>query len=127
MFQAEAVRLSEAIATEIRKSPQVLSWKDNGITFLAANNADTITYEFANTALMKNAAPVSFIAPGAFVSRFVVESENQAGALDASKTMMLSISLTMQDNFGNSSVIPLQIRVNAPGDQTTDGFSKGLR
>jgi hypothetical protein len=40
---------------------------------------------------------------------------------------MLSISLTMQDNFGNSSVIPLQLRVNAPSDQTTDGFSKGLR
>ena len=127
MFQAEAVRVSEAIAGEIRKSPEVLSWKDNAITFIAPNGVDTVTYEQMYNGFMKNGTPLPLIVPGAFVSQFTVEPESPADALDASKTVMLSISLTMQDNFGNSSVIPLQLRVNAPSDQTTDGFSKGLR
>lgn len=124
MFQAEIVRVSEAIAAEIRKSPEVLSWKDNAITFIAPNGVDTVTYEQAYNGFMKNGAPLSLIVPGAFISQFMVAPESPGDALDASKTVMLSISLTMQDNFGNSGVIPLQVRVNAPSDQTNDGFSR---
>ena len=127
MFQAEADRLAQAIAFEIKKSPEVVSWKDNSITFLSSTGSDTIGYELSNGAFLKNNVPVPVVASGAFVSQFTIERENPSNALDASKTIMLSITLVMQDQFGNASTIPIKVRVNAPHNEPLDDFSRGLR
>jgi hypothetical protein len=127
MFQAEADRMAQAIALEIRKSPEVFSWKDNSTTFLSSTGSDTITYGISNGAFLKNEVPVSVVASGAFVSQFSIERENPSDALDASKTIMLSITLVMQDQFGNASTIPIKIRANAPHFEPLDDFSRGLR
>ena len=123
MFQAEADRMAQAIALEIRKSPEVISWKDNSITFLSSTGSDTISYELSNGAFLKNNVPVPMIASGAFVSQFTIERENPSNALDASKTIMLSITLVMQDQFGNASTIPVQVRANFQQDRQ-DSFTR---
>lgn len=127
MFHAEADRLAQAIAQEIRKSPEIISWKDNAITFLSPTGVDTISYGISNGDLLKNEVPVSFAAPGAHVSQFTIERENPSNVLDASKTMTLGITLVMQDNAGNASTIPLKVQVNAPNNAPLDDFSRGFR
>lgn len=127
MFQVEADRITQSVAQEIRKSTAVISWKDNSITFLSSTGSDTITYELSNGAFLKNNVPVSLVAPGSFVSQFSIDRENPSNALDASKTIILTMTLVMQDQFGNTSTIPIKLRLNAPHNEPMDEFSRGLR
>jgi prepilin-type N-terminal cleavage/methylation domain-containing protein len=117
VFQAEADRMAQAIALEIRKSPEVLSWKNDGIVFLSSNNADTITYEFQSGDLFRNAVIVSCMAQAARITRFSIDADALAGQASASNTANLIVTLGMEDGFGNSSTIPLQVRVNFPNDR----------
>ncbi|MGB7566819.1 MAG: prepilin-type N-terminal cleavage/methylation domain-containing protein [Chitinivibrionales bacterium] len=114
IFQAEADRMAQTIAMEIRKSPEIISWRNDKIVFLSSSAPDTITYEFSNGNLLKNAIIVPCISPTAYISRFSIEGDADEGQLPASNSVSLVVTLGMEDGFGNASAIPLRIRANFP-------------
>jgi prepilin-type N-terminal cleavage/methylation domain len=117
LFQAEADRVAHAIALEIRKSPEVISWKNDRIVFLSSNNPDTITYEFSNGNLLKNEAVVPCNAQTAHITSFSIEGDAVERQLSASNSVSLVVTLGMEDGFGNSSTVPLHVRANFPLDR----------
>jgi len=111
MFQADADRSAQSIAAELRQSPEVLSVTDNGVVFLAANGVDTVTYDFSAGELLKNNFAVSCIAPRARVSRFSIEKETGLTSNPDSKTAMITLTVGMEDAFGDVSLITLKVRI----------------
>jgi len=110
MFQADADRIAKSIAAELRRSPEVLTLRPDGAVFLAAGGVDTVTYAFTNGVLSKNNTPVPFVAPGVRTTQFSIEKEGGAPDVTA-KTTMVTVTVGMEDSFGNTSLIPLKVRI----------------
>jgi prepilin-type N-terminal cleavage/methylation domain-containing protein len=114
LFQAESDRIAQSIAAEMRKSPEVISLSTNRVTMLAANGADTVTFEYSNGVLLKNNAPVSCLLAGGRVTQFLIEKEGAAESNPASTYATITLTFRMENNFGDVSQIPLKIRVALP-------------
>ena len=117
MFQAEADRMAQAIALEIKKSPEVISWRNDKIVFITSNKADTNVYEFSNGNLLKNATIVRCMSHTARITGFSIDEDGLAGHAPASNSVALVLTLGMADGFGNASTIPVQVRANFPQDR----------
>jgi prepilin-type N-terminal cleavage/methylation domain-containing protein len=113
LFQAEAGRLAQSIASELGKSPEVTSIQTDKIIFLSSNATDTSDYEFVNGALLKNNKPVPIVSPGAYINLFSIEKEKNESRSE-NLFSMITMTIGMHDNFNDSSVISLKIRIAYP-------------
>lgn len=115
MLHGEIRQISKSIASQVRRSPGVLAWHSNGITYLSPNNNDTIVYEYYADKLLKNDAPVPVISQGAYISDFNVEEVEQCK--ENTDVTLLSITTTMADDFSNQMTISSTVAVKVTGDQ----------
>jgi len=111
MFQVDADRLAQSIAGELRRSPEVITLDRDKTVFVTPNGADTVTYSFSGGTLLRNTVPVSFVAPGVRVTQFSLEKEASLTANPACKAALVTLTLGMEDSFGNSRLIPLKVRI----------------
>jgi prepilin-type N-terminal cleavage/methylation domain-containing protein len=117
LFQAEAGRLAQSIASELGKSSEVTSIQTGKIIFLLSNTTDTSYYEFVNGTLLKNNKPVPIVSPGAYINLFSIEKE-QNESRSENLFSMITMTIGMHDNFNDSSVISLKIRIAYPESST---------
>ncbi len=122
LFQVESDRIAQSVAAEMRKSPEVISLSTNRVTMLAANGADTVTFEYSNGVLLKNGAPVSCLSAGGRVTQFLIEKEGAAASNPASTYATITLTFRMENNFGDVSQIPLKIRVALPQNPTNEAL-----
>ena len=121
IFQSEAARIAQTIVHEIQQSKYVLSVSENQITFVTANEQDTIVYEFVNSQLMKNKVPVPCVSQSARFVNFTLEKDQQV----SSDTLQVPYVMTlfMEDDFRNKTSISL--RVNIKQQNITNEAVKG--
>jgi len=117
IFQAEADRIDCSIITEIRNSPEVISWNDNAIRFLSSINADTVSYEYTDGTVLRNGSNIPSVARTAHITQFSIESDHDYIGTTTDNSVMLVVTIGIQDNFNNSSVTPLIVKINMPNDR----------
>jgi len=107
ILHAELRQVLEGISTQVRRSTAVLAWHSTGITYVSPNNGDTIVYEYYADELFKNDLPVTFISQDAFVNNFSIDGSDPAE--DGSDIILLTISITLADDFGNQAGVRSQV------------------
>jgi prepilin-type N-terminal cleavage/methylation domain-containing protein len=110
-FQAEAYRMVQSVSTEIRKSPEIISVKSDGIRFMSSNGTDTVDYEYVNDKLYRNNIPVSYISPYTFMNRFLIGMEHDYGS-SGNTFSLLTITMGMNDSYGDTSLLSVKVRVD---------------
>ncbi len=107
ILHAELRQVLEGISSQVRRSPAVLACHSTGITYVSPNNGDTIVYEYYADELFKNDLPVTLISKDAFIHNFSIDESDPAE--DGSDIILLTISLTIADDFGNQAGIRSQV------------------
>ncbi len=120
LFQAEADRIAQSIMGAIKKSPEIIAVKSNGIVFLSSNGLDTIVYECVNGDFRKNDTTVPCNAQDARITRFTVETGIVDKGTNSTNSIVLSLSICLEDRFGNTSTIPLTVRAAVPPSRLED-------
>lgn len=111
-FYAEAKRVTQSVAGEIRACKEVLKIGDASITFRKNPGGDTVSYEFNNAELTRNGVPVVIVAPTGHFDEFTV-SQSQSGFDEKSARALLDMSIAIVDNFGDTSRITSSCAVSA--------------
>jgi hypothetical protein len=124
LFQLEARRVATTIASQIRRSPQVLAWYGSGITFISPTSADTLTYEWYGTEMRRNDTPLVVISPTARITDFSIEEES-SGNSQAQFGVLLHIRMKMEDDFGNETAYLQDVAISPPREEDTKDKKKG--
>jgi len=106
ILQAEADRIVRSIALQIRATPAVVVWTDQSITMIAPGSNDTLVWAFDGDSLARNDTAIRFISPSARVTDFRIADLTEGNP--SSRGTLLSVSLTMQDDFGDESRASMQ-------------------
>lgn len=101
ILQTEIQKISESLVSQLRRSSGILAWHSSGITFISPHRDDTIVYEHYADELLKNDIPIPLIAQDAFISEFDIEAEEQLIGEGHNSTQVISIVLTIEDDFDN--------------------------
>lgn len=120
LFEAEARMIIGTIASQVRRSSQILAWHDRGITYLSPLTDDTITYDYYGEELLRNDTAVVPIAQNARITGFTVEADD----LDDERACfnaLLHIRLTMEDDFGNTADYRMDVAVRRPMKEAEEG------
>ena len=117
LFQTEANRIAQLIASQIRKSPKVVLKSANSIVFLSPDGLDTIAYEWTSESFKKNNAEMWGDDRSARITQFLIEKENPGIELDSANSIMLLLTLGFKDRFDNESVFPLKVKAVVFPDQ----------
>jgi type II secretory pathway pseudopilin PulG len=127
LFQTEAGRIAQTILLQIRKSPEVVKVTSTSIVFLSHTSRDTVTYEFAYGAFLKNDTALWCDDRHARIDRFSIEKENAGPDGDTSNFIPLVITVGFIDRFGNSGAFPLKVRAAVSPDRlsTEAGAARG--
>jgi type II secretory pathway pseudopilin PulG len=115
--RVSADRISEALASELRKAHTVLAWNSGEIAFEAASG-DTVRYTHDGATLLRNETPVYVSSPGGYVSEFEVSRSRDAGYLTEreQEQVLLRVKLTVEDSLENSADAQVEVSVRAvPG------------
>ncbi len=124
MLNAEIDQISKVLVSGIRRSDGLLAWHSSGITYVTRNNSDTIVYEFYGDHLLKNDNPIAIISQRAHISDFIIEEVEQG--VENEDMILLSISITIEDDFDNQVVVASNIatEVLVSDDDDDDDFNK---
>lgn len=117
MLNGELRQISEVLKSHIRRSPSVLAWHSNGITYISPNNGDTLVYEFYNEELLLNDTPVPIISQKAFISDFYIEDTDQAVIIENKDLTLLSFKITLEDEFGNRVTLIFDVAAKVAEEQ----------
>ena len=79
MLYNEANQLCSRIASQLRRSPGVLTWQANGISFITPDSTDTISYEFSYNELKKNDALIAIVSQNAMIRDFAIKEVEASG------------------------------------------------
>ncbi len=114
VLHAETRVVLESITSQLRRSPAVLAWHTSGITYVSPTKNDTIVYEFYADELLKNDAPVTLISQDAYITNFSVGEPEVSG--EEKELTLLSVAITITDEFNNQISINSQVAVKIPGE-----------
>jgi prepilin-type N-terminal cleavage/methylation domain-containing protein len=123
IFTKETQRIAERLAARIRTSPRVLSWHTHGVVFVSARNGDTLHYDFFDEQLLCNDTPVTTIAERARITELWIEAA-ETTSHEPSETVLLSITLTMADDFGNTTTVTVEVAARVPPQTESEGFDE---
>ncbi len=104
-LQGELRQITATLNSHIRRSPAVLSWHSNGITYVSPDKGDTIVYEFYDEHLLINEEPLPIISQEAFISDFSLEEVEQSIIHERREHILLSIQVTLENAFGNQATL----------------------
>lgn len=111
--------LTKIIVSHLRRSPGVLAFHYNGITYISPTKGDTVAYEFYNEELLKNDIIVPITSQKAFISDFAIEEvENNTGNSDYT---LLNITITLVDDFSNENTTTSSVAVKMIKEGGEDG------
>jgi len=109
-FKAEAYRISSMVATQLRRSPRVLQWHRNGISFISPyDDSKTISYNYFSKRLVRNEKDVPLISATAYVDNMSIEIEEQKNNMG-----LFNVTFTFKDSFENISEITMSIAQQRP-------------
>jgi prepilin-type N-terminal cleavage/methylation domain-containing protein len=106
VLQAETDRMVRTIASQIRTAPAVVAWTDRSITMIAAGSGDTLVWAFDGDSLSHNDTMVRISSPRARVTDFHIADLTEGNT--SPRGALLSVSLTMRDDFGDESRVSMQ-------------------
>jgi len=109
LLHAETRYIANAIISQLRRSEAVLSWNPSGITYISPNSKDTVVYEYYDNVLYKNDRPVPIISQAAHISGFNITEIEEINI--KKEINLLSIEITMDDDFSNSVTISSSVAV----------------
>lgn len=124
ILQSEIKQVLGGLTSQIRRSPAVLAWHSTGITYVSPNNGDTIVYEYYTDELFKNDTPVHVTSQKAYISGFAVGKSEELS--EDSELTLLSITLSMADDFANQVTVSSNIaaKVISEQEEEEDDLSK---
>lgn len=117
VFEVEARRIAGSIVSQIRRSPEVISWHSNGITYISPDAGDTVTYEFFNQELKRNDTMLVNIAQKARITDFRIEPEESGTPSEGHFDVLLHVMLSMEDDFDNRTDIRMDVAVKRPEEE----------
>ena len=120
-----ADRLAHSIASQIRRSPAILKWDNHSIKLLSAENSDTVTWDFDGENLLRNGDSVQVTIHGSRISNFEVKDLRDLGLPENSLNLLLQISLTVNNEAGDSSRVDLTVKARKSGIND-DGFGNNF-
>ncbi len=120
VLHAEMRQILKSLSSQIRRSPEVLSWHSTGITYVSPNNGDTIVYEYYTDELMKNDVLVTLVSQNAYITDFSINKIELSDSNEESDLMLLSISLSMADDFSNQVTVSSQVAAKVTGEQESE-------
>ncbi|HUI91694.1 MAG TPA: type II secretion system protein [Chitinivibrionales bacterium] len=117
-FYAQTEQAAALISNDIRTSPQVIYFNDQGITFLSRGNGDTVTYRLDSDTLRKNDTAVRYFSEGAIPVKFSIEKDQTAPLPSPSRAdscapqdIALIITLGAKDRTGLTSEIRSRVKI----------------
>ncbi len=117
ILHAEVRQILKSITSQVRRSPEVLAWHSTGITYVSPNNGDTIVYEYYTDELIKNDVLVTLISQAAYIYDFSIDEIDVSGSDEDPELTLLSISLSMADDFTNHVTVNSLVAVKVIGEQ----------
>jgi prepilin-type N-terminal cleavage/methylation domain-containing protein len=116
LFYSQTELTAAIIANDVRRSPQIILFTENAVSYIDGRSGDTVVYKFDGDTLRKNDTAVQFVSEGAKVIKFSVEKDEASsgakpGYLNQSQDIVLLITLGMQDRAGTTSEIPNKVKV----------------
>lgn len=123
IMYSEMNRIAKSITSQIRRSPAVLALHSSGITYISPTKGDTIVYEFYANELLKNDKQVPVASQFAHISDFTIEKKEERGA--GSDLILLSITITMSDEFENEVTATSQVAAKVKDEyESEENFSE---
>ena len=117
--ETETDRIGSMVASQIRKSPQIIEWNESRIELINPNGSDTSIYYFNQGNLLLNGDTVKVLAPDAKVKVFKIKdlNENQGGD---EKSMLLDLTLSIESRGRDSATShhTIQLTQNSPKSTT---------
>jgi hypothetical protein len=113
ILESETQRIGKQIISEIRRSPEILLWNTNTISFISAINKDTVTYSFEDGILLRNHEPVHPNAYSAKVTTFSLSQTSDIGTAGISDKL-LELNIGISNLFNDSSSTRMKVTVHAP-------------
>ncbi len=120
MLNDEIRQITEVLKSHLRRSPEVLAWHSNGITYVSPNNGDTLVYEFYDAELLLNDVSVPIISQKACISDFYIEEVDQMVTVENKDLTLLSVRITIEDEFDNQVTITFDVAAKVAGEQDAE-------
>lgn len=112
--------LANVLTAHIRKSPGIISWHPQGITYIDPYHTnDTIVYEYYNEELLKNDTLVPLVSSTAYVSNFEIECIEQYEN-ESIGGRLFSVTISLADDFLNQSSITSMVAAIVVEEATED-------
>ncbi len=96
--RGETARVAEEIALKLGRTPGLLRFTDNSVTFIEQNGGDTLEYAFTDeTYITKNGVPMYFGVQGGSITSFSLRNT----AAGDSEYLLLEVTVSSKDTRGN--------------------------
>jgi len=125
MLESELSRFSRGLVGQIERSPAVINWDENGISFVHRRTLDTLSYRFYNDAFTRNEVPVTFIVPTMRITDFTFSSEESTFG-SAGTEILITLVVAAADDFDNRARFDHTIMITHPGEDpasSSDGWN----
>jgi prepilin-type N-terminal cleavage/methylation domain-containing protein len=97
-FSSEANRIIHTISSQIRKSPEVLSWSERQIFFLSPDDGDTLSYVFRDENLLCNGDTVKMVDMRNKITDFRIR-DLEEDRIEEYHPVLFEISLIMTNGY----------------------------
>lgn len=101
MIEKETERIGSTIASQIRRSTEIIFWDENRIEMVNPNGSDTLAYYFDHEKLLLNNDTVRVLVNDAKVKQFkLMDIDYNEGK--EKKSMLLDLTLSVESKGGDS-------------------------
>jgi prepilin-type N-terminal cleavage/methylation domain-containing protein len=125
MLEKETERLGSMIASQIRRSSEIILWDENRIDMLNPNGSDTLSYYFNKENLLLNNDTVRVLVPDAKVKQFKLIDLDETQGKDK-KSMLLDLTLSIESRVGDSASSHHTIQLSQTPPQNSTGNNWGF-
>jgi type II secretory pathway pseudopilin PulG len=123
LLHREAAMITDRIASQLQRTPRVLSWHYYGITYVNPAGGDTIAYEYYGDELLRNDTALSLISGTTRITGFEVDIRKAHGEEALAGSGLVSFAITFEDEFGAVLQVDRQVsaRLARQGANSHDG------
>jgi prepilin-type N-terminal cleavage/methylation domain-containing protein len=102
-LESETNRIGTLVASQMRKSPQILDWSEHRVQMISPVGADTLDYYFNQDDLLLNGQAVQILVRDAKVKMFTLNNLNEA--LNGSEnSLLLDLVFTIEGRSDSATV-----------------------
>jgi hypothetical protein len=117
ILQVEARRIASSLASQLRRSPQVLEWHNSGISYISpTGKPDTVIIEWDGSNLLRNDKVVKLMPQASRIAELSFEGEELGD--DARFGLLLHLRFRMENDFNDIASYDYDIAVTLPAEQT---------